>query len=54
MNKYEVTRKVRSKLNHETQDEVCKKIGITRPTLSVRLKNNNWKVSEIYLIQTKL
>lgn len=54
MNKYEVTQKVRRKLYFETQEEICKKIGITRPTLNARLKSNNWKVSEIYLIQTKL
>ena len=54
MTKYDATLKVKKKLSFETQEDICKKIGISRPTLNARLQKSNWKVSEIYLIQTKL
>lgn len=51
MTKLECTSKVqRMRLNMRDED-VCKKIGITKPTLYVRLKANNWKISEIFLIE---
>ena len=54
MTKQEATNRVKRKLSFVTQEELCKEIGITRPTLNTRLYKSNWKVSEIYLIQTKL
>lgn len=51
MNKHNATSKVQKMRNYHTDDEVCKKIGISKPTLYVRLKTNNWKISEIYLIE---
>jgi len=51
MTKFEATNRVRRKLNFETQEEICKKLGITRPTLNIRLIKNNWKISEIYAIE---
>jgi transcriptional regulator with AAA-type ATPase domain len=51
MTKFEATNRVRRKLNFETQETVCKCLGITRPTLATRLQKNNWKISEIYAIE---
>jgi hypothetical protein len=51
MTKYEATNRVKRKLNFQTQEEICKKLGITRPTLNARLQKNNWKISEIYAIE---
>jgi hypothetical protein len=51
MTKFEATNRVKRKLNFETQEMICKSIGITRPTLATRLKKSNWKVSEIYAIE---
>jgi predicted DNA-binding transcriptional regulator AlpA len=51
MNKHNATSKVQKMRNYHTDDEVCKKIGISKPTLYVRLKTHNWKISEIYLIE---
>lgn len=50
MKKHDATQKIKNLLLYETQEEVSKKIGITRPTLNSRLRKSNWKVSEIYLI----
>lgn len=44
------TTKVKLLLQKETYEEVSEKIGISRPTLYTRLKKNNWKTSEIFLI----
>lgn len=52
MTKYEATQKVKRLNLTETLDEISKKIGISRPTLNIRLNNNNWKVSEIHLIKS--
>ena len=52
MTKFEATSKVQKIRHYNTDDEVCKKLGITKPTLYVRLKTNNWKVAEIYLIES--
>ena len=32
-----------------TDDELCKRLGISRPTLYVRMKKHNWKKGEIVL-----
>jgi DNA-binding Lrp family transcriptional regulator len=54
MTKYDATLRVKRHLAFKTHEEISKMIGITRPTLNARLKRNNWKLSELYLIQTKL
>lgn len=54
MTKYDITQRVKRQLVFKTHEEISKIIGISRPTLNVRLSKNNWKVSEIHLIQTKL
>ena len=51
MTKLDCTSKVQIMRNYQTDDEVCKKLGISKPTLYVRLKAHNWKVSEIFLIE---
>jgi len=51
MTKHNCTSKVQIMRHYATDDEVCKKLGISKPTLYVRLKANNWKVSEICLIE---
>lgn len=51
MTKFDATQRIKRKLVFETQEEICKKIGISRPTLKNRLEKNNWKVSEIFLIE---
>ena len=52
MTKLEATSKVQRMRIHSTDDEVCKRIGISKPTLYVRLKANNWKITEISLINS--
>lgn len=54
MTKHEATNRVKRKLVFVTQEEICKAIGISRPTLNTRLNKSNWKASEIFVIQTKL
>lgn len=54
MTKHEATNRVKRKLVFITQEDLCKEIGITRPTLNTRLAKSNWKASEIFFIQTKL
>lgn len=49
--------KISSKVNHLrsldfTDEEISLKIGISKPTLYTRLKKNNWKKSEIFLINS--
>jgi len=51
MTKLECTSKVQRLRHYDTDDNICKKIGISKPTLYVRLKTNNWKISEITHIQ---
>ena len=51
MTKFECTSKVQKMRNYNTDDELCKRLGISKPTLYVRLKANNWKVSEVCLIE---
>ena len=52
MTKFECTSKVQKLRNYNNDDEISKKIGISKPTLYVRLKTHNWKVSEIHLIES--
>lgn len=51
MTKHDTTRKIEQMRFYKTDDEVCKIIGISKPTLYVRLKKSNWKTSETYLIE---
>jgi predicted DNA-binding transcriptional regulator AlpA len=51
MTKLEATAKVQRLRISFTDEEVVKKIGISKPTLYTRISNHNWKVSEIFLIE---
>jgi len=51
MTKFDCTRKIEQMRFYKTDDEVCKIIGISKPTLYTRLKESNWKTSEIFLIE---
>lgn len=51
MTKFECTSKVQKIRHYKNDEEVCKIIGISKPTLYTRLSSNNWKVSEIFLIE---
>lgn len=51
MTKLEATSKVQRLRHYQTDDELCKKLGISKPTLYVRLKANNWKITELSHIQ---
>ncbi len=51
MNKTEATLLANALLNHITVDDLAKKIGITKPTLYVRLRDKNWKLGEIALLE---
>ncbi len=51
MTKLETTAKVqRLRLSYNDED-LIKKIGISKPTLYSRIANHKWKVSEIFLIE---
>lgn len=52
MTKHDCTRKVQLLRQNLTDEEVAKKIGITKPTLYSRLRLSKWKVSEIFLIES--
>ena len=52
MTKFECTSKVQKLRNYNSDDEISKKIGISKPTLYLRLKIHNWKVAEIHLIES--
>lgn len=45
------TATVRKLLESTTKMELSKKIGICRMTLDSRLRNHNWKRSEIFVIE---
>lgn len=47
----EATQKVQKMLLNTTYEEMAKKIGITKPTLYVRLADHNWKLGELSLIE---
>lgn len=51
MTKLETTAKVQRLRLYENDEDLCKRIGITRPTLNSRIVRHNWKVSEIFLIE---
>ena len=51
MTKLEATTKIQNLRLTYTDEELSKKIGITRPTLNTRVKNHKWKVSELFLIE---
>ena len=51
MTKLEATAKAQRLRISLTDEELCKKIGISKPTLYSRLINHKWKVSEIFLIE---
>ncbi len=50
LTKLETTTKVKSLLISKTYDELAKEIGISKPTLFVRLEKHNWKKGESFLI----
>jgi len=50
MTKLEATSKVQRLRLSFTDEDLVKKIGITKPTLYARISKHNWKVSEIFLI----
>lgn len=52
MTKFEATSKIqRLRQTDITDDELAKKIGISKPTLYARITNHNWKVAELFLIE---
>jgi len=51
MTKLETTSKVQRLRLSYTDEDLVKKIGITKPTLYARISNHKWKVSEIFLIE---
>lgn len=51
MTKFEATSKVQRMRNYATDDEVCKQIGVSKPTLYLRLKTHNWKITELSHIE---
>jgi len=51
MTKLETTSKVQRLRLSFTDDELVKKIGITKPTLYARISKHNWKVAEVFLIE---
>lgn len=51
MTRLEATAKAQRLRTSYTDEELCKKLGITRPTLNSRIANHKWKASEIFLIE---
>lgn len=51
MTKHDTTRKIQQLRFYKTDFEICKIIGVSKPTLYTRIKQSNWKTSEIYLIE---
>ena len=51
MTKLEVTAKVQRLRISFTDEDLVKKIGISKPTLYARISKHNWKVSEVFLIE---
>ena len=51
MTKLEATSKVQRLRLSFSDEDLVKKIGITKPTLYARISRHNWKVSEIFLIE---
>lgn len=50
MTRLEATSKIQRLRLSFTDDDLVKKIGITKPTLYARISKHNWKVAEIFLI----
>lgn len=52
MTNHDCTRKVEQFRHYMTDEEVCKKIGISKNTLYSRLRNDSkWKTKEIYIVE---
>jgi len=51
MTKFEATLKVQKLRNYNTDDDVCKLLGISKPTFYVRIKKHNWKITELSHIE---
>jgi len=51
MTRLETTAKVQRFRLSFTDEEIIKKLGISKPTLYARISKHNWKVSEIFLIE---
>lgn len=52
MTNHDCTRKVEQFRHYMTDEEVCKKIGISKNTLYKRLRDSkSWKVGEIAVIE---
>ncbi len=51
MTKLEATSRVQILRLNQTDDELCKKLGISKPTMYVRLKTHNWKITELSHIE---
>lgn len=51
MTRLEATAKAQRLRTSYTDEDLCKKLGITRPTLNSRIANHKWKASEIFLIE---
>lgn len=52
MTNHDCTRKVEQMRFYMTDEEVCKKIGISKNTLYKRLRDSkSWKTAEIYVIE---
>lgn len=52
MTKHDCTRKVEQFRSYMTDEEICKKIGISRNTLYKRLRDSgSWKTSETYVVE---
>lgn len=51
MTRLEATSKVQRLRLSFTDEDLVKKIGITKPTLYARISKHNWKVSEIFLLE---
>lgn len=50
MTVYDITNKVQLLRSQSTDEELVKRIGISKPTLYKRLKDHQWKKSEVFLI----
>ncbi len=52
MTNHDCTRKVEQMRFYMTDDEICKKIGISKNTMYKRLRDSkSWKTAEIYVIE---
>ena len=51
MTRLEATAKIQRFRLSFTDEDLVKKIGITKPTFYARISRHNWKVSEIFLIE---